>query len=277
MKFKLIRNLISGMTLNLVILNFIIAIKLSSFETKYNLNSMFNANTNNIQIKSQILKIKSNLNNSNQMVTHASNLLSHSTSTSSTSSKSFSDNRSSKRSKKHSLFDLMKFLNVEDRPEFVSPSSKNMSREQECSNNLKKEDGHNWSCKTNHVASKSSSDDLKFNNIKNPLTSADKPKINLIPLFCICSYEYDCDIVNSEMSFSYDYMKQLKKQNYLKKVKRGADYQCENVLKKKTKQSWSCAIKKETKRPLDKSREYFCKCFHKKSVIINELSISIRN
>lgn len=107
-----------------------------------------------------------------------------------------------------------------------------------------------------------------------------------IPLFCLCSYERDCS-QNEKMHLSIQYAAQLEQENREKGVNRGADYQCENVLKARTKlKRWTCSVKREnlfrtTSPPLGpapvtdhfgesekqfrtKNDELYCDCFHKK-------------
>lgn len=47
------------------------------------------------------------------------------------------------------------------------------------------------------------------------------------------------------MYLSSEFAKQLERENHAKGVERGADYQCENMLKTKTKKRWTCALKRD--------------------------------
>lgn len=86
------------------------------------------------------------------------------------------------------------------------------------------------------------------------------------------------------MYLSSEFAKQLERENHAKGVERGADYQCENMLKTKTKKRWTCALKRDqeqittTKSSLTSTAyavnnnhnkpnndELYCDCFHKKN------------
>ena len=101
----------------------------------------------------------------------------------------------------------------------------------------------------------------------------------------MCSYERDCSLTE-KMHLSIQYATQLEKENREKGLSRGADYQCENVLKAKTKlKRWTCTVKgakhftasvtsvsthsknkfaKSENQNKQKNYELYCDCFHKK-------------
>lgn len=128
----------------------------------------------------------------------------------------------------------------------------------------------------------------KFNHFSY-VKSEDQKKI---PLFCMCSYERDCSL-NEKMHLSIQYATQLEKENREKGLNRGADYQCENVLKAKTKlKHWTCTVKgakhftssvtpvsAHSKKKFAQSEnqlkqnndELYCDCFHKKKCKHNRM------
>lgn len=124
-----------------------------------------------------------------------------------------------------------------------------------------------------------------YSSFLNSFKNENKKKI---PLFCLCSYETDCS-QNERMHLSIQYAAQLERENRGKGINRGADYQCENVLKARTKlKRWTCSIRREKHHSLTtsaptalatkkshlskdqhanltpKNDELFCDCFHKK-------------
>ncbi|RNA19819.1 hypothetical protein BpHYR1_033412 [Brachionus plicatilis] len=143
--------------------------------------------------------------------------------------------------------DLMEFLkdfwNVS-----INEANKKMSQSRECETNLKKEDGKNWTCKVKYTRS----------DTKNSATQTNRD--NLIPLFCVCSYAYDCS-KKELFYFSYGYMLRLLRDNARKKINRGADFQCEKVLRRETNKSWKCSIRKNSPNANnDPNEEYLCDC-----------------
>lgn len=149
--------------------------------------------------------------------------------------------------RKKSFLDLMEFLkDVWDVP--MSEKNKKLSKDVECAINLKKEDGHNWSCKIKYKQGKKLINENSYR-IKN----------NLVPFLCICSYEYDCSNQNETFFFSYNYMEKLAAENKKNRINRGPEYQCENVLMKKTRDKWSCVVKKNVNNTIV-NEEYYCDC-----------------
>jgi len=118
---------------------------------------------------------------------------------------------------------------------------KNLSLDEECEYQLMLENGHDWHCSIKHQKTSNNT---------------------LIPLFCKCSYDYVCNKEEEKIYFSLEYMNKLIEKNKAKNIHRGPDYQCEFVLKKKTKKPWKCVVKKENSKPLNKNDEYFCNCIH---------------
>jgi len=118
---------------------------------------------------------------------------------------------------------------------------KNLSLDKECEYHLMLENGRDWHCSIRHQKSSNNT---------------------LIPLFCKCSYDYVCNMEEERIYFSFEYMNKLIKKNKAKNIQRGPDYQCEFVLKKKTKKAWKCVVKRETSKPLNKNDEYYCDCKH---------------
>lgn len=145
--------------------------------------------------------------------------------------------------------DLMEFLkdfwNVS-----INEANKKVSKSAECETNLKKEDGKNWTCKVKYTKSEK----------KNSVIDTNSENLALIPLFCVCTYAYDCS-KKEIFYFSYSYMLRLLRDNARKKINRGADYQCEKVLKKETNKSWQCLISKNSlNENNDPNEEYLCEC-----------------
>ena len=113
----------------------------------------------------------------------------------------------------------------------------------ECEANLRKEDGHNWTC------------EIKY---KQDKTDSNK----LVPLLCSCSYEYDCPIKYETFYFSYNYKKQLTHENKHNHINRGPEHQCEKILSKTNTDQWSCEVKKNVNNTIV-NEEYFCDCKNK--------------
>jgi hypothetical protein len=159
--------------------------------------------------------------------------------------------------------------------------SKRLARE--CARNLRQEDGHDWQCTVKYqkrivgVGSGGRGGGGKkiVNKKKNSqLKNTDNNDIYHVPLFCICSYDYDCNIENERFYLSLNYLNKLLKENRSKNINRGADYQCEIALKKQTNKEWSCVLKeaeqlqqsheKEAKLTnLINNDEFYCDCYFK--------------
>ncbi|CAF0892022.1 unnamed protein product [Brachionus calyciflorus] len=147
-----------------------------------------------------------------------------------------------KPAEKKDHFDLMEFLKERD-----VPIKEDNKKSWECEVNLKKEDGNNWNCKIMYST--------EINDLKQK---------KIVPEFCICEY-FLSD--NEKYHFSYDYMKQLYNENVRKKINRGADYQCENVLYERTSKNWICHVTKNVNNILnDPDEELSCDCKHQKIV-----------
>lgn len=141
--------------------------------------------------------------------------------------------------------DLMEFLkdfwNVS-----INEANKKISKSAQCETNLNKEDGKNWTCK------------IKY-------TKSEKKNAALIPLFCVCSYSYNCS-KKELFYFSYNYMLRLLRDNSKQKINRGADFQCEKVLKRETNKIWQCSIHKNILNAKnDPNEEYLCECILKET------------
>lgn len=91
-----------------------------------------------------------------------------------------------------------------------------------------------------------------------------KDKATNIPLICSCSHQYECT-ETKEYHFSSKYKNEIKLKNQLMKINRGADFQCEKMLKKKTLVDWICELEKNQQQEITNTdEEYFCKCLHRK-------------
>jgi hypothetical protein len=128
---------------------------------------------------------------------------------------------------------------------YTTKKQRTTPKAKKCVENLKLEDKvnnftvKNWSCKI-----------VNQKNVK-----------DVQPLLCSCSYDYQCD-GNEKIFFSLEYNQNLLRQNKLKNVHRGADFQCENYLVKKTKKKWSCHIKNNQNATMPEEESY-CDCLNK--------------
>ena len=104
-------------------------------------------------------------------------------------------------------------------------------------------------------------DQLK-NQERNWTCNVIQDKVTNIALLCSCSYEYGCQ-ETKEFHFSFKYNKEIQAKNRLMNVHRGADFQCERILKKTTSNDWSCNIEKN-ENPSTQDDQYYCKCFYQK-------------
>jgi hypothetical protein len=142
---------------------------------------------------------------------------------------------------KEKRFSLGLFYLIADSTFETHKERKNLSLDEECEYQLMLESGNNWQCSIKYYKSSNNT---------------------LMPLFCKCSYDFVCKKEEENIYFSFEYMNKLIEKNRAKKIQRGPDYQCEFVLKKKTKKPWKCVVKKENSKPLNKNDEYYCNCVY---------------
>ena len=120
-----------------------------------------------------------------------------------------------------------------------------ISQADKCIKNLKLEDKlenkteNNWTCKVL------------------------QDKITKLDLICGCFYEYDCSETR-RFHFSSQYNKELEAVNRLNNINRGADFQCERHLIKKTKSAWSCSNERNQAFS-NADDELYCMCMRPKT------------
>ena len=88
-------------------------------------------------------------------------------------------------------------------------------------------------------------------------------KTTHLDLICSCFYEYDCSETR-RFYFSSQHNKDLEAENRLNKINRGADFQCERHLIKKTKSVWSC-LNERNQAVSNVDDEFYCMCFRQKT------------
>ena len=129
-----------------------------------------------------------------------------------------------------------------------SDARKTRKKENECAENLKRENGKDWQCR------------LKY--AKSSTKSSSSSRGERKPLFFNCLYEYDCDPENQRFYFSLNYLRKLRAENRLKNIDRGPDYQCERLLRKQTSRLWTCSLREEVNsNMLDKNDVFYCDCY----------------
>jgi hypothetical protein len=104
---------------------------------------------------------------------------------------------------------------------------------------LKSKDGKDWSCQIENKT------------------------VDKTPLYYFCFYKYECKNIE-KIFMSENFSKSLLKLNKSNNIKRGADFQCEKMLKIKTNSEWNCKLYKNKKSTVTIAEKIYCNCFSNK-------------